>query len=336
MNKIKAKKILDRLETIEDKAMSGIDVFESEISNLTNRMKNEVSVKTLESVNLELNRFRKAVDLTPVLSAFQLVRGDFDSKFQDFSSDVEMKVQSLIDRIEKGFRKLDDIDHRTTSLNQKMDDSSMKSTEDEKSIDSLSKSQDQIKENLTRIDSNIQPLKRNLESGISQIKKEVLSEIAQIKKDVSDMLEKAKSDLSERISNINPHRGGAMNRDLRIDGTNYLTRYTDINFITSGWTAVNNDTTKRVDITVTGGGGGFTYANETPGGTINGDGQGSGNVTFTLAHTPTNPTGALLYGSGGFASSWLYIYGVDYTISGDTITFTTAPLSGTILRIFYA
>lgn len=63
---------------------------------------------------------------------------------------------------------------------------------------------------------------------------------------------------------------------------------------------------------------------ETPSGTIDGS-----NVTFTLAHTPT---------AGSVA---LYLNGArqkvtdDYTISGTTITFISAPLTGSNLLADY-
>jgi len=65
---------------------------------------------------------------------------------------------------------------------------------------------------------------------------------------------------------------------------------------------------------------------ETPSGTINGS-----NVTFTLANTPTAGT-EHLYLNGILQRSGS---GNDYTISTNTITFTTAPVSGDILLASY-
>lgn len=68
--------------------------------------------------------------------------------------------------------------------------------------------------------------------------------------------------------------------------------------------------------------------NETPGGVFN-----DVNVTYTLANSP-NPTGSLqLFSNGQFLNQ-----GVEYTLSGSTITFATAPssaLSGLPFRAFY-
>ena len=66
--------------------------------------------------------------------------------------------------------------------------------------------------------------------------------------------------------------------------------------------------------------------NETPSGTINGS-----NTIFTLANTPS-PTGSLqVFLNGAYQTPG----GEDYTLSGVTITFVNAPLSGSILRVFY-
>lgn len=89
-----------------------------------------------------------------------------------------------------------------------------------------------------------------------------------------------------------------------------------------------SDTLKYVDKSELGGGAGSSEVfatNETPSGTIN-----STNKTFTLAYTPISGSetihrdGQLLKGSSD-----------DYSISGATITFTTAPDTGSVLLASY-
>lgn len=83
-----------------------------------------------------------------------------------------------------------------------------------------------------------------------------------------------------------------------------------------------------------GGGGGFSYIamkqhiidNETPSGTVNGT-----NKAFTLAHIP-NPTASLkVYVNGMRMKSG----GEDFTLSGSTITFVTAPPATSIITCDY-
>lgn len=62
-----------------------------------------------------------------------------------------------------------------------------------------------------------------------------------------------------------------------------------------------------------------SYADlETPSGTINGS-----NTTFTLTHTPNPSVSLQLYENGIMQRA-----GVDYTLSGSTITMTQAPMGG--------
>ena len=65
---------------------------------------------------------------------------------------------------------------------------------------------------------------------------------------------------------------------------------------------------------------------ETPSGTINGS-----NVTFTLAFTPVTTQSLELYQDG-----ILLLQTTDYTLSGATITFTTAPAAGQSIRAVYS
>lgn len=66
--------------------------------------------------------------------------------------------------------------------------------------------------------------------------------------------------------------------------------------------------------------------NETPSGTINGS-----NAVFTLAHTPSPTASLQLFLNGAFQTA----AGTDYTLATATITFGSAPLTGSILRAFY-
>jgi hypothetical protein len=70
---------------------------------------------------------------------------------------------------------------------------------------------------------------------------------------------------------------------------------------------------------------GGTEAQQVPSGVING-----ANVTFTLANTPVSNASVKLYQNGLFMRQ-----GTDYTISGVTITMTTAPASGQTLDVNY-
>ena len=71
---------------------------------------------------------------------------------------------------------------------------------------------------------------------------------------------------------------------------------------------------------------GIEISNETPSGTINGT-----NKTFTLANTPNPATSLKLFLNGMFVTAG----GEDYTLTGDSIVFINAPLTGSVMRAFY-
>jgi hypothetical protein len=52
------------------------------------------------------------------------------------------------------------------------------------------------------------------------------------------------------------------------------------------------------------------------------------NKTFVLAATPVNPEDMMLFLHSGLGGSLYLIQGIDYQISGSTLTLTNAPASG--------
>jgi len=76
----------------------------------------------------------------------------------------------------------------------------------------------------------------------------------------------------------------------------------------------------------------FFVDNETPTGAINSTTGTDGNGTFTLAYAPTPAASLLLYRDGVTMRA-----GVEYTLSGSTITYTAGnnPLTGSWHRAFY-
>lgn len=72
--------------------------------------------------------------------------------------------------------------------------------------------------------------------------------------------------------------------------------------------------------------GGDFVTNEAPTGTINGS-----NTVFTLANTPDPASSVAVYVNGARMKGG----GEDYTLSGSTITFVTAPPTGSIILVDY-
>lgn len=135
--------------------------------------------------------------------------------------------------------------------------------------------------------------------------------------------------LDKKIDNVPTARpAGAKGVQVLVAGAKSQLTSQAINFIagtnvTISSSIVNGVTTLSFSAT---GASANQSNNETPSGTINGV-----NAVFTLAHTPSPAASLKLYLNGAFQTAG----GEDYTLSGLTITFVNAPVSGSILRAFY-
>lgn len=77
-----------------------------------------------------------------------------------------------------------------------------------------------------------------------------------------------------------------------------------------------------------GGGGSPTFVQGSPTGVVDG-----ANVTFTLPSSPSTNANLLLWLDGGVQYQGI---GLDYTVSGGTITMGTAPVVNQTLWYFYS
>lgn len=116
---------------------------------------------------------------------------------------------------------------------------------------------------------------------------------------------------------------------IGVNNTGYpATNAVPISKAVTNLNAVISITDDRPDFTsAVGGGGGPNFSDaEVPSGAINGV-----NTTYTLAFSPS-PAASLILIRNGIV---LTAGGVDYTLSGQTITMVSAPLSGDSLAAWY-
>ena len=110
---------------------------------------------------------------------------------------------------------------------------------------------------------------------------------------------------------------------IKDEGVSLVDNVSEIDFVGGGVAGANVGDAVTETIT---GAAGSESENETPSGIING-----ANAVFTLAHTPSPAASLKVYLNGAFQTA----AGEDYTLATATITFVNAPLSGSVLRVFY-
>lgn len=114
---------------------------------------------------------------------------------------------------------------------------------------------------------------------------------------------------------------------ILISGSPLAQRLT-LNFTGSGVSCADNAGSLRTDCIISGGGGGGDWSNEEgPAGQIDG-----ANVTFTLAYVPSPAASLRLVLNGLTLRSGA---GNDFTLAGNTITFSYAPTAGSNLICWY-
>lgn len=255
----KFQKLLNKLDGTNERTALAISEFEGGVKSLREKLQQEISASTLEEVNLKINKFRKSLDLKPILDGVEALASNFKESILSITNDIETKTAELSDLVTKGGKtttdRANELAGELTNLKGELD-ALVQGNRTE-----LNLVNNDLTKLLERADSfaTKQDLTTSLEEGKKQSSKIDKEQDAEIKK-LQEELEKFKREFTDRLNN---RGGGNMNRQIYIGGVDPLKKYTDINLKAGSnvtITYVNNETTKKVDVTIasSGGGGGST------------------------------------------------------------------------------
>lgn len=256
--KNKLKKILGILAP--DETSVDFATFDQEVARLKDSLKEKIQVQTLEDVKKQLEKFQNKIDLQPLLESLQ--------KIKEAAEDTSY-VDNAISSATKEVKEL--ISTGNLEINQRTVELSEAIQEVKGNIDASDVSKKLERENILNdikkisdVQSGLSESLRSFSNNISLIENTISSDKVkgeQEIKDLGDKLETLRKELLNRINNIG---GGSMNRQIKVGGTDVLTRYTDINLVAGNnitITTANDNTDKNVDFTfnvATSGGGAFT------------------------------------------------------------------------------
>lgn len=258
-----AQKLLNVFQDSEDKNLEGFKAFDEGIAKLKAELRDKIQVNTLDEVNSELDKFKRKIDIDPLIQSVDTLR-------ENFGDQVEVLISQLNDRVAE----LSNLNTKTANAsNERVDELN----------DEISSVRGQIKDLITQKNSELQSLRENIdvqtESIRTEIKKEISSKVSLVKKDLESLVEDigvSKKETNKSIEEVNKkfpelrteimsrlsERGsGNMNRNIAIGGnTSVLSKFTDINLKAGSNVTItysNNQTTKYTDVTIsaTGGGG---------------------------------------------------------------------------------
>lgn len=246
MNRSKLQQIL---EVLDPKRGTSVDFsqFDQDIAQFKSALTEKIQARTIDDVYNQLEKFKKKLDFKSMLEAIDNLETTLDQKIKRVTGLVDGEVRTLkklltqtetvsSDRIASVASSIDVLNQELSNLN------TQKNTE----LAELRMKIGKLDEFSVQTEKTFEEIKKSLESGDKEVK------------GFTTALEKIRQEFNHRLSGIG---GGQANRQILIGGVDPLTRYTDINWKAGSnvtITYANNDTTKKVDITIaaTGGGGG--------------------------------------------------------------------------------
>ncbi len=217
--------------------LDSFKAFDEGVAQLKKTLEDNIRVSTLDEVNGKLASIKKSVDFSPLLEAFAQIKEELGQWNEATKTELEDKIAKAVFSID-----IPDNSYELADLRRQLKDLSNKEV-------IMPDFTPQIMEAESRLMTAIASTKSLLEE------KDRLDDEA-IKKQVKELEDSVRRLRGE----IQSKGGGSMNRQILVGGVDPLTRYTDINLKAGSnviLTYSNNDTTKRVDLTIaaTGGGG---------------------------------------------------------------------------------
>lgn len=367
MKKTKLQEILKNLNSLErsipiGETQSYLDqMISGEFEDFKKSVQKNPTITFLNDLNTKLEKFKRDFNLKPVLETIQDIQNDIELTKSEISSSFEVtrqeneaklnELSSLIRTVRSEFssmtrQNLTDVLNKIAKIE---DDLSFSSSESDRRGKSLSQILDGYESVLTDLIARFD--KSNEEQGTLRTVLDAgfIERDQRIQEAVSS-IEKLRTDLLSRISS----HGGQANRQIKINSSIMSTKYTDIN-LKGSITKVDNNVTKEVDITFSGGGSGpILEVNGTPNVdqtllnlvqgsnmtiTDNGDGSvtfassgGGGGMSRSINTVSVNTT-------GGTTASTDYVYfanGITFTLPtavGNTNLYTIKNIGGSSVLV---
>lgn len=252
MNKKKLQKLSEALDSLNP--TENIEAVDKELLEFSKKIKEAATSKTLDEFGVKFKKLESKFG--PISDAIQALKESFEERERQIHETFEARNSELGDYLDSKEKETDNKDKEIhVLLSQEVINRQAELESIREELRSLKNKKSEIPE----VVSQIKKLERKFDttvdainSGISTTGEELDKKA--LKKEVKSIEETIEKLRTELISRINLH-GGNMNRQIKFGGTDYLTRYTDINFVAGtgvSFSVANDDTNKRVNFTITG------------------------------------------------------------------------------------
>lgn len=248
MKKNLINKLLEVFSDSDDKNLEGFKAFDVGVEKLKKELKQKIQINTLEDVNSEIDKFRKRIDLDPIIEAVNGLKQELEDNDSTLRTQLEERLEELRDEISQS-RGANKDTYTSVSREISSLEVALEELKNKKPIEipdfgkDIKASEAKILELLSNVDKK---------TDTSKLDKKIEDEI----KKLVEALDKLRIEL---VNRINERGGGSMNRQVLFNTTNYLKKYTDYNIIAGSnvsFTISENNTAKRVNLTISASGSG--------------------------------------------------------------------------------
>lgn len=297
--KAKIKELLKRLNSFDNSKQTGdigkemgdltSGLVEQEMSSIkesiTSKLGETSAFKALRKVEIILAKMKEELNPKVIIETISAFEDEMTKEKDAMSTYFQKKLDDLNTSVEEMKSGMDDLTLNNSSLAGSLDFNK------QEFISKIDERYNLAKNDIGKLNASVD----DIYTLISQTTKSVSDNIKTVTmndensvKTLSDRLEKLRTDFINKLASIessinktgmNHLGGGSPHRKIMIDSVEVATRYTDINFITSGLTIVasNNDALKVTNLTTTATPAVITYT-----GTVNGS-----NNTFVFNIAPS-------------------------------------------------
>lgn len=253
--KNKLKRIANLLGDVEDKSSGAFSSFDKGVAEMKARLKEDITVSTLSSVEDKLARFKKLIDLEPLVQSVNELQDALAGGFTSISNGVSTELNNALVALENT---RSDLTSEVSRIADELNTISTQSLSVDANIQRTLKEKDATIKGILADVTELSGTLNGLSADIEELRGEMVKEEEVSPTDWDDKLEKLRTELMNRVNRIHVG-GGNANRNIAIGGnTSVLSTYTDIN-IKPGTgitlTYANNTNTKYLDLTITSSGG---------------------------------------------------------------------------------
>lgn len=271
MNKDKIKKMIDKLGNMEDTLSSGElrsvadDILNEQFSSMSKQVKDSSIVKYLDKLNAKLVELKTEFNLGPVLASITEVQDEIESIKESVTSESEnTKIQSekkyneLLNLVKNNRGELEDMTNRQIkALLERVRSLQTQLSYDSKNATQQGKS---LKEIMSQFESRLGDLSKDLKQGMTVRESSegtLTSQMEENSRSIKGALETI-GELRKDLTRFSNARGGSANRQINVKSSVMSRKFTDINFVQGNnvtLTAADDNTNKRVNITIAASGG---------------------------------------------------------------------------------